>query len=249
MSKPLPDNVFYDINKLPADWGILLFPLSHLKLNNTQDPNHCLEYVLSFSPEKVSAPKIGCVFAYTDFLYLHSQESASDLHYTLSRTMLNHKQGLWSRIKKNWQELQIQEAFSFTSWFQIYLSTDNLMQRFDDLKTIYQNDQKFQELLALDCRDFNREVSENQVNFFLEEHLVTYFLSYGVTKLQNEFVMGREKWLLNCYPGKPPRHLVYLHQLNPFKLESTNPYKNSWYNLADNKLYEFDRIDLDTYGL
>lgn len=253
MTKPLPDNVFYDINKLPADWGILFLPLSMSKLSNTQDPKSLIEGIRHFTNNKIRTPKLGANFAYGDLLYMHTGKPASELHRSNTPLMLNHQAGLKKIIKKNWQEFQIQEGFSFMSWAQLLLSAEigskDFINLFIELKEIYKSDARFQKLLAKDASEFGRELDENQINFFLEEHLLLMLVSYQKIKLPNNFIQGRENWVLTCYPGKPLRHEIYLHQLNPFKWTSSNPYKNAQYNLTDKKLYEFDRIDLDTYEL
>jgi hypothetical protein len=52
-----------------------------------------------------------------------------------------------------------------------------------------------------------------------------------------------------CYPGKPPKHLIYLYQLDPFKLSNPkNKFQNCFYNLESKKIYDFNRLDLDTWN-
>lgn len=66
--------------------------------------------------------------------------------------------------------------------------------------------------------------------------------------MENEFIHGKEKWTLVCYPGKPLKAQVYIHQKNFFKLEAPdNYYQDCWYNLEEKKLYDFSKIDLDMY--
>ncbi len=92
-------------------------------------------------------------------------------------------------------------------------------------------------------------LDQTQIEFFLEEHLMCYLISKGQMKLENEFINGKEKWILIAYPGKPLKAHIYLHQKNFFKLENAkNKYQNSWYDLHEKKLYDFDRIDLETYN-
>jgi hypothetical protein len=66
--------------------------------------------------------------------------------------------------------------------------------------------------------------------------------------LPNEFIEGNQKWILFCYPGKPLKSTVYFYQLNPFKLDwKENPYQNACYDLENKKLYDFDRLDIETF--
>jgi len=53
---------------------------------------------------------------------------------------------------------------------------------------------------------------------------------------------------LLAYPGKPLKSMVYFFQKNILGLNNTgNKYENSWYDLSEKKLIEFDRVDLETY--
>jgi hypothetical protein len=75
-----------------------------------------------------------------------------------------------------------------------------------------------------------------------------YLLSKNQVILPNDFIQNNQKWILFCYPGKPLKHLIYLYQLNPFKLSwKENPYENSYYDLENKQLINFDRVDLETY--
>jgi hypothetical protein len=68
-------------------------------------------------------------------------------------------------------------------------------------------------------------------------------------KLPNDFIENQKKWILFCYPGKPLKSTIYLFQLNPFSLNwSENPYQNSCYDLKSKTLYDFDRLDLETWN-
>jgi hypothetical protein len=93
-------------------------------------------------------------------------------------------------------------------------------------------------------------VTENQITFFLEECLLFYFISKGMIKFQNDFVHGNEQWILNCYPGKPLKSEIYIFQKNFFELHNPiNSYENAYYNLNEELLYEYDRINLETIQL
>jgi len=78
-----------------------------------------------------------------------------------------------------------------------------------------------------------------------------YLGSYGKIDFPNDYIQGKEKWILWVYPGKAPKALIYLYQLNPFNLKNKeNIYLNSpMYNPESKELYCFDNIDLETYSL
>ncbi len=252
MAKPKPfgKNEFFDINKLPAEKGLLLFGLSMNKLANRQNAENCLKDIRNFSPSKVGKPLIGLNFIYTDFLYMYSDEPAPELKNSFMNEIINHRNSMQKILEKNHLDFQIQHAFNYLVWNQLYVGTKDFKDLFAKLKKIYEKDTKFQRYLEQDCTVFGREMGENQVNFFLEEALMVYLLSKNQVKLPNEFIENNQKWILMCYPGRPIKTIVYLFQLNPFKLDwKENIYQNSFYDLEEKKLIEMDRVDLETYNV
>jgi len=243
-------NVFFDINKLPAEKGLLLFGLSMNKLDHGfQTAEDCLNNgIRNFSPSKISKPFVGCNFIYSDFLYLYSNKSAPELKDSLMDQVIRHKNSLQNLIEKNNIELQIQQAFNYMVWNQLYVGTRDFDVLFRELKDIYEKDELFQKYIKDDCDVYGREMGENQVNFYLEEILMFYLLTHNKVKLPNEYIENQQKWILYCYPGRPLKSTVYLYQLNPFKLEyPENPYARAHYDLSEKKLIKFDRVDLETY--
>lgn len=244
---------FFDINKLPKDYGILFFPISisRAENNNGQTPEQCFDYLSHFSPKKISAPKIGLNMIYGDFLYMHSRDSASSLKAKFMSIVLKHKNGFQKIIKKHWNELQIQHAFAFQVWNQLYLDYKDrdFALDFANIKKIYQQDEYFQKLVRDDAIFCNREINDEQLNFFLEEHLMFYLISKKRVSLSNEYVQGREQWILYCYPGVPLKGQIYLYQKNFFKLSAPeNIYENCAYDLQSKLLVDLTKIDLDTYN-
>ena len=51
-------NQFFDINKLPAEEGILVFPISMSRISNSQSTKKCWAYMKIFSPEKIIKPQV-----------------------------------------------------------------------------------------------------------------------------------------------------------------------------------------------
>ncbi len=250
MNKGREVNTFFDINKLPPEKGLLLFGLSMNKLSNRQDPEHCVEDVRTFHTAKVSKPLIGLNFIYSDFLYLYSDQPAPELKNSFMNQVIGHKNGLQKIIEKNSLDFQIQHGFNYMVWNQLYVGTKDFNQRFAALKKLYQQDEKFQGYLKEDCDIYGREMKENQINFFLEEALMFYLLTKNQIKLPNDYIENQQKWILFCYPGKPLKSTAYLYQLNPFELDwSENPYQNSFYDLEAKQLIDFNRIDLEAYGV
>lgn len=246
--KRVEKNTFFDINKLPSEKGLLLFGLSMNKLSNRQDAEHCMEDIRHLAISKVSKPLIGLNFIYSDFLYLYSDKPAPELKHSFMNQVIDHRNSMQKLIEKSNMEFQIQHGFNYMVWNQLYVGTKDFNHLFEELKRIYKKDKKFQEYLEEDSKTFGREMGENQVNFFLEETLMMYLLSKNQIKLPNEYIEGNQKWILFCYPGRPIKSEIYLHQLNPFKLDwSSNPYQDSHYDLEARELIDFNRVDLETY--
>jgi hypothetical protein len=226
----------------------LLFGLSISNLQTKQTPQKCLEALQHFSPSKITKPLVGANFVYSDTLYLYSDESAPKLKHSSMTQIVAHKHGLQNLIEKKFIDFQIQHAFNYMVWSQFYVGIRNFGEYLANVQKIYQHDEKFQQYLKEDCNAFNREYNENQINFFLEESLITYFASKNKAVLPNDFINNEQKWVLLCYEGKPIKTIIYLYKLNPFNLDwPENPYQNAWYDLSANKLIEFDRVDLNTY--
>lgn len=245
----LEKNVFFDINKLPPEKGLLLFGLSMNKLDHgRQTAKDCLEDIRHFSPSKVSKPFIGTNFIYSDFLNLYSDKQAPKIKDSLMDQVIRHKNSLQRLLEKNNIELQIQHSFNWLVWNQLYVGTIDFNELFRQLKEIYAKDEIFQKYIKDDCDVYGREMGENQVNFYLEEILMFYLLTHNKVKLPNEYIENQQKWILYCYPGRPLKSTVYLYQLNPFDLSwPENPYARAHYDLESKQLIELDRVDLETY--
>ena len=245
----LEKNVFFDINKLPPEKGLLLFGLSMNKLeHSSQTPNKLLEYVRNFTETKASQPLIGLNMIYSDFLYLYSDKPAPELKNSFMNQVIQHKNAFQKLVEKNRKEFQIQHGFNYMVWNQLYVGTNDFNELFMKIKEIYNNDEKFQKYIAEDCKSFGREMEENQINFLLEEFLMFYLLTHNKVKLPNEYIEGHQKWILFCYPGMPLKGEIYLYQLNPFNFDwPENPYQKAFYDLESKKLIEYGRVDLETY--
>ncbi len=250
MKSELKPNEFFDISKLPPEKGLLILALSMNKLSNRQNAENCLRDIRNFSPSKVSKPLIGLNFVYSDFLYLYSDKSAPELKNSFMNQVIDHRNSVRRLIEKYHIDFQIQHAFNYLVWNQLYVGTNDFNQLFDKIKKIYKNDDELQKYIKEDCEVFGREMGENQINFYLEEILMFYLLSRNKVKLPNEYIENNQKWILLCYPGRPLKSTVYIFKSNPFDLNwEENPYQNSWYDLESKKLIDFNRVDLDTYSV
>lgn len=251
--KELPKNTFFDISKFPKDYGILVFPISIARMEhgNGQSAPLCIEYLKHFAPNKISEPKVGLNMIYGDYLYMHSQEPAAGLKSKFMTLIMKHKNGFMKLLQKEKTRFQIHQAFSFEVWNQLYLSYKggDFGDDFNDFKKWYKTDKVFQKYLKDDAEYCKRELTSEQIDFFLEEHFILYQFAKKRFSFPNEYVNDREKWVLWCYPGKPLKGTIYVYQKNPLNLSvPENPYENCTYDLEAKKLIDFNRIDLETYN-
>lgn len=244
MRNDLEKNKFFDINKFPKDWGIIVFPISMSRISNAQSSRECIN-ALDFFLDKIQTTKIGVNFFYTEGLYMNLEKEAYATKNKFAQDSINHMGGVKKLIAKNHRKFQIESAFHFDSWFQMYLSHNDFFSIFKKIKKFYDTDPDFQKYIALDAKELNKDLTEEQINFYLEEHFFAYLLLNRQLKLQNDFVQNREKWILQVYPGKPPLGQIYLYQKDPLNInKDANPYKGM-YNLVEKVFIDYNKVDLN----
>ena len=90
-----------------------------------------------------------------------------------------HKNNFRNLLKKNLY--LIQNAFSFKVWNQFYLENDRFVAEYlPKLKNIYKKDKLFQKYIKEDFNNIKNnkfKFEQNQIDFFLEEHLMFYLIS------------------------------------------------------------------------
>jgi hypothetical protein len=209
-----------------------------------------LEDIFYFTPKKITKPLVGLNFIYSDFLYLYSNRPAPELKNSFMDQVINHKNSIQKLIAKNPISLQLQHAFNYMVWNQLYVGTNDFSYKFVQLKKIYEKDSIFQNYVKEDSEIFGREMGDNQINYFLEEALMFYLLTKNQVKLPNEYIENQQKWTLFCYPGRPLKSTIYLYKLNPFNLDwAENPYQNAFYDLDSKQLIKYEDVDLETYSV
>ncbi|MCB9965792.1 MAG: hypothetical protein H6855_06895 [Rhodospirillales bacterium] len=238
-------NEFFDINKLPKSPGITYYGLSIPLLTNKQSPKALLEYDKKLI-DKQYIYNVAGVLIYTDNLYLYSDEPAVSLKLKHQKIIEDHKASFLSYLEKN--QWYIPSAWSFYTWNQAILDCKKFHDSLTKLKQIYNADVFFKKYILLDVERSGKKLSDNNINYLLEEILLDYFIVKGHLLLSNDYLKNTETWVLNCYPGKPHRSYVYLIQQNFFGLSNEkNVYERCWYDLLARKLYHFDRLDIDTF--
>lgn len=244
MSKP-GTNEFFDLNQFPREPGIVYFCLSIPLLHNVQSPQRCYETDLDLI-DKIQVSNVGAQVVYTDNLYLYSSEPARDLKLKHQKLIEGHKQAWLKLIKKN--KFIVPRGFTFMTWGQLLLDCPNFSTYLLEFQRIYERDGKLQEYVAMDIQGTGRAVDEFTIGYMLEEILLDYLVMKGQVRLHNDYTEDKERWILNVYHGKPHRSHIYLHQQNYFKFNNAaNAYENSWYDALSKKLYDYLRLDIDTF--
>ena len=232
----------FDINQFPKDWGMLVFPISMSRTSNTQAPES-IASTLNHFLKKVTASRIGVHILYTEGLYMNFERDAYKTKASFAQNAVGHMNGVQRLVRKNYLKFQIESAFHFESWFQMYLSHKNFFEAFKGVQTLYQTDQQFRACVARDARQQKKRLTRRQIAFYLEEHTFVYLLINRQFNILNPFVNGRESWILLCYPGKPPSAQIYLYQQDPLKLNhDTNPYKGQ-YNTQSAQFFDYTRLN------
>lgn len=240
----LPENVFFDINHFPREYGMIVFPISMSRIANAQSPEACFSCMELFA-EKMLANTVWFNFLYSEGLYMNFEEEKNHL----AQTAVAHKGWIMKLIEKNYREFQIDRAIHFDSWFQMYLGHKSFFSALSEIKRIFREDPLFERYVRLDSEEAGKLYTEEQIDFYLEEHTMAYLLLNRELKLENRFLDGQEEWILFAYPGKPPRAQVYLFQLDPLKIMGdTNPYKGL-YDLSEKIFIDYMRVDLRTWEM
>ena len=219
---------FHDINKFPKEWGIIAFPISMTRIGNALSPQACIDF-LEFFLQKIDVNRVGANFIYSEGLYMNFEQDAYVTKNNFAKTAVSHMLGVRNLVAKNHRKFQIDSAFNFSSWFQMYLSHKDFFKVMDHVRLLYEQDGQFRAYVATDAMEQGKELTERQVSFFLEEHTFAYLLLNRQLMLNNEFVLGREQWVLLAYPGSPPKGQIYLIQKDPLGLNGDqNPYKGQY---------------------
>lgn len=241
-------NEFFDLNKFPKEEGILFFGISMNLIGNKQSPEKCFEYLNWIDTKIEKTEGIGMVMWYGDYLYFQSQEPAKLLRDRYKELMLSHKNGFLKIILKD--PAWIKKAFSFYTFGQVMLDNSEIFSSaWDKILMFYKNDATFMEYVEDDCKNSGHGLGEGEIMFILEEITAYYLASKGQLNFNNRFVPGTEQWVLLGYPGKPLKSEVYLYQKNPLELSNPkNKFENCYYDLEGKKLYDYSRLDIDTFN-
>lgn len=241
------ENIFHDINKLPQEEGILFWGISMSRIGNRQSAEKCFEDLKWIDTKIQGTEGIGMVTWYSDYLYFLSNEPAKTLRDRFKDLMIQHKHGFLNTMLKD--NVWIKKAFSFLTTGQVILdNSQEFSACLSKVLDLYKQDKKFQECVAFDAKHDSHGLGENEILFILEEITLVYLAAKGKLNFNNRFVPGTEKWVLQIYPGKPLKSETYLFQKNPLKLSNPqNKFEDAFYDVEGRKLYEYLRINIDTF--
>lgn len=230
-----------------------MFYISPSKVFGDQSAETVFEQARYFTFEgddKIKEPEVGCNLVYGDALYMYSGESAADLKNSLLSRTIDHRNSFKNILDENPQ--LIKKSFNFLTWNQALFSGSDFFTLLGQVEKLYREDEELQKYVRRDHEEIGQreELDEYQLKFFLEEITLFYLVAKKEIQLHNDFLQGKQEWVLNCYPRKPLWSHIYLQQKNPFDLEAEdNKYENCYYDLKNKVLYDFDRVDLETLDL
>jgi len=234
----------HDINKLPTD-GYMVLPLSMSRLSSGkgQSPEECFKIITEFE-KKVSEVGIDFLFIYTNGLYYNNDEPALTVRKKTNVQMIEHKNKILKLLIKS--KKYIPQAAHFIPWDYIVLNSANYQEYYQKLIELKENDETFKNLLKEDLKE--RPYTEANINFFIEEIIVTHLIRQGLIEFPKTLVKN-DKFRLIIYPGTYLKADLYqwkkkiFPQVQNFK-NKINPYYASHYDYSKKVLYNFDEIEL-----
>ena len=230
----------FDISSVPKD-GYLIFPLSMSRLANAQSGQAIYDFLVHFE-SKIKYISIDCIFLYTNDLYLNSDDKAVDIRKRSLNQMLGHKGEFTNILLK--ERKYVPQAFHFLPWDYGILNADHFHEAKSALIEASKNDEHFRECLINDLKNQERENSDTNMGFLVEEIVVTHLLTQKEIPLPHTLA-SENGWRLICYPGDPISSLIYTYKNNllakkSFSSKQDNLFARSFYNMDKKILIDFD---------
>lgn len=229
----------FDINQVRPN-GCLIFPLSMSKLHGELSPSNIYNF-LSFFHTKISKISIDVIFLYTNGLYFNTDENSLKVRQKTNSQMVQHKLELQNIIFK--KKEFVPQAFYYLPWDYAILNSNKYKESLDELRLQRSQDDKFGTMLYADLG--NREKTEANINFLLEELVVTYLIRQNLIDFPNT-LSDTNAWKLICYPGQYLISDVYIYQNKVLPTFIQDTFSSSFYHMQEKILYRFNEIDLNT---
>ncbi len=235
----------FDISSVPKD-GYLIFPLSMSRLANAQAGPVIYEF-LKFFESKIKVISLDVIFLYTNDLYLNSEDKAIEIRKKTLNQMLSHKGEFLNLLLK--ERKYVPQAFHFLPWDYAVLNAENFQEAKNNLVAAKNRDSNFQKFVSNDLKKAGREETEANLNFLIEEIVVTHLLTQKEIPLPHTLATS-DGWRLICYPGDPIQSLIYTYKNNLLQRRGDMPEKHllfarSFYNMDKKILIDFDITDLE----
>lgn len=161
--------------------------------------------------------------------------------------MINHKTAFESLILGG--KRFFPAAFHYLPWDYALLNTQNFNSEKARLIVHAKADPLFKAALQQDLDLAEREPTEANLVFLIEELVIAHLLTEKEVKLPH-CLANEDGWRLLCYPSQPPAGLVYLWKKNllgnrnDFK-KSHQLFARSFYNTEERLLIDFSLIRLE----
>lgn len=224
-----------DIKKIPAD-GYLIFPLSMSRLSNSQDAKICYE-ALKFFEKKLEMISLDVVFLYTNGLYFNNTEPALDVRKRTVAQMLAHKGAIMKMILK--EKKFVPKAFHFIPWDYVILNSKEFESFFNILKKEAEKKAEFYKMIVKDLD--KREIDEANINFMIEEIVVTHLIRQKMVELPKTLV-NKDNFRLFIYPGGFMSADLYQWEKKLLPQDDGFPFYASHYDLNKKVIYNFNEI-------
>lgn len=225
-----------DIKYLPES-GYLVFPISISNIDNTQSADKCFEMLNNFS-KKISKIGIDVIFLYTNGLYFNADELAVNLRQKINQKISNHYNRIRMLIEKSKQF--VPQAFHYLPWDYVLLNSENFKGYYNILKDVYSNDDAFRMAVNEDLK--YREITDANVNFIIEELVITHLIRQKMTILPKSLVI-EDNYRMIIYTGAPLKSDSYqvINKMLPLnkKVGSRGyPYASGIYNYNDKLFHD-----------
>lgn len=217
--------------------------MSRLWKGKGQSPEECYE-VIQYFESKVSQVGIDLLFLYTNGLYYNNDESALSVRKRTNQQMIDHKNRLLKLLIKN--KKYIPQAVHFIPWDYVILNSPQFSEYYQTLIKLKENDEKFKIILEEGLN--GRENTEANINFFVEEIVVTHLIRQKLIEFPKTLVK-QDKFRLVIYPGTYLKADLYQWQKKTLPQpensnKNSNPYYASHYDFAKKIINNFDEIQL-----
>lgn len=222
---------------LPLQTWTLWFPISLSRVSTWQTPTNIRDNITDLVWKRTN---IHIAVVYTDTLYFHNEWHTSESKNKYENLMVAHKNWLKKLVDKHNKNIHI----SYTSWNQQYLQSVDIINNRSKIYKTYTKDSLFRKFLHDDCKYSWRKADKNQINFFIEEHLITFYAIHNILR----YSFWERYRTLSCYSWPMLKHQAYMYTKNiPWIKLSKNIFGFHQYDPVSKTLYDARKIKLSSY--